>query len=172
MRLTRLFVAVALLAVGGLSIYRLVYEPWRCQITKRSVKKRTEILYSSPETLSSLGIARENISRLNRCLPVTPADIDLYMLLAANYRLVRNYAAAADTYRKALAFDERPEIYLSLGLAELELGQRSAALEHLTLACTFNFLLIDDIPDPQMRIDAINGVRAREDRIVRNAGRR
>lgn len=166
----RIFIATAALLIAAYSVDRSVIAPWRCSLEKARIKSRTEQIEQSTDSLARL-LARQNIDRLRLCIDLAPDDIESLMLLAANLMFLGRNADAADAYRAALRYDHRPELYLSLGLLELEINEDRLALRDLTAACTFNPNLIDEIADPAVRQAVAAAVYGRQKQILMRAGK-
>jgi tetratricopeptide (TPR) repeat protein len=90
--------------------------------------------------------ARANIGALIRCEDSQPPDINLYMLLGANYQIVEEWDRAVAAYESALRIDRRPEIYLSLGTCHLETGEEQKAIDAFVAACAFAPAMIEEVP--------------------------
>jgi hypothetical protein len=94
-------------------------------------------------------VARDNLKRLEACQGCSSTDIAYLMVKAANEGAIQDLRAAEATYRQALALDRRPELYLNLGLMQLELGKTAEGTQSLLTACRFSFAVINDIPEPE-----------------------
>jgi len=68
--------------------------------------------------------------------------------------------SAGALYERALAIERRPEIYFGLGMAQLDMLQRSAAIENLTRACAFDPARLANIPYPEIRDETRRRLRA------------
>lgn len=151
-------VAAASLVVAGIAgaflAWRIAWQPWQCNVTKKAVEARTQLTYDVVvDTFRVSRNARANLTALELCLKTAPDDVALYMLAAANERLIGRFDEAATMYRKALQYDRRPELYYNLGLMELALNQRHAAVADLLTAVSFSRSYIHDLPaDVQIEI--------------------
>lgn len=146
--------AIAVLAVGSIAVWTLAfrewfYEPLVCdgiaQRAERSTLRALEMSQSNPYSAAS--IAHANLDRLAPCLTARTSNVNLYMLAAANYRSLGRLEDAAAMYRLALSYDRRPELYYNLGVVELELKQRPAAVADLLTAVRFSRAYLSDLPD-------------------------
>jgi tetratricopeptide (TPR) repeat protein len=137
-----------LVAIGGaLLAWRLAWQPWQCNIAKKEIEARTNMAYDVVvDTFRVSRMARTNMAALEPCLAAMPTDVSLYMLAAANDRLVGRVDEAATMYRKALQYDRRPELYYNLGLMELALKQRGPAVADLLTAVRFSRQYLADLP--------------------------
>lgn len=96
---------------------------------------------------------RRNIDRARQCIEIDPTDVDLLMLLAANEHALGRYEDAVATYRRSLAIELRPEIYLDLGLELLALHRREEAVSMLVEAVRQNSTMMQSIDDVSVKED-------------------
>jgi tetratricopeptide (TPR) repeat protein len=75
-------------------------------------------------------------------------------------RLMGDPRAAIADYRRALDLDRRPETYFGLGLAELDVLDRPAAIDAFMHACAFDPARLADIPYDDVRRETERRVRA------------
>jgi len=137
---------VAVLAATFLA-WRMAWQPWQCNVTMKEIQARTSRTYDVVvDPFRASRYARANLTALDLCLKAAPDDVALYMLAAANDRLIGRFDDAATMYRKALQYDRRPELYYNLGLMELALNQRQAAVADLLTAVCFSRTYIRDLP--------------------------
>ena len=73
------------------------------------------------------------------------------MLEAENLRVLGRHIEAVAAYRRALRFERRPEIYLQLGLTQVEAGQEKEAFIHLLKAVSFDSRLLSAVPFLEIR---------------------
>lgn len=102
---------------------------------------------------SAAPLSRANIAAIQTLLTRTPTNVDLLMLLAANYATLGNRVEAAKAYERALQIEGRPEIHLNLGLVLLEGGSRDRAVQHLASAVRFQPSLIEEINGRDLRAE-------------------
>lgn len=139
------------LVVGGYFAQVLVWRPFQCNVIKEKAQRTAIEMWGLPLNARAIFTARDHVKDLRKCVLACPADVDMYMTLALHYRLMGRLSEAIESYRKALEYDQRPELFFNLGLVQLELDQRQAALENLVTACRFDIYYADDIPDPELR---------------------
>ncbi|HEX3069801.1 MAG TPA: O-antigen ligase family protein [Thermoanaerobaculia bacterium] len=144
-----LSVALVVVVVIGAAflIRRIALQPWQCNLSEKVIQARTSLTYDSvTDPIQASHNAHENLAALEPCLEAAPQDIALYMLAAANDRLIGRDADAATMYRRALQYDRRPELYYNLGVVELQLHQRDAAIADLLTAVSFSRAYLQDLP--------------------------
>ena len=128
--------AVGILAVTGL--YWLCLRPYLCNRVTDASRRQTlaawEVAERLPESSRTVAQARLRLARMEVCIDACSASAELYVVAAANLRLLKQYERAADYYRAALRYGHRPDIYYNLGITELAAGDRERAIEHLVLA--------------------------------------
>ncbi len=140
--------AVIVVVIGAaLLIRRIALQRWQCNLTEKEIQTRTSLTYDSvADPIQTSRNAHDNLAALEPCLDAAPNNIALYMLAAANQRLIGRDADAAAMYRRALRYDRRPELYYNLGVVELQLHQRDAAIADLLTAVSFSRAYLRDLP--------------------------
>jgi O-antigen ligase len=138
---------VVIVIVAAFMINRIALRPWQCNVAEKEIQTRTSLTYDSvSDPIVASRNAHENLAALEPCLDAAPNDVALYMLAAANDRLIGRDADAATMYRRALHYDRRPELYYNLGVVELQLHQRDAAIADLLTAASFSRTYLQDLP--------------------------
>lgn len=143
MKALRWIGAAAVWAVAIAAIIPATVEPLRCNDLEAVVEQRTLALNRIVgQQLRVADQARRNIDQVRPCMT---GHVNRYMLAASNARMVNDNATAAALYREALRYDNRPEVYLNLGLAESANGEDAAAVQHLTTACLYDPEMVNEI---------------------------
>ena len=158
----RWIVALVVVAFAAYAIYFMAYEPCACDIVNKRVQSRAVLLFDLPAGPAVAREAKQGIAAVQRCLDTSQMSVDLYMTVAANDRLLGRFQHAADMYSEALKYDRRPELYLNLGIMQLQANQREAGIVSLTQACRFDINLANAIPDPAIAdivVKRVNGER-------------
>jgi hypothetical protein len=161
--------AIGIAILAGVAIWRLVAIPWRCNNVEGRVSRSTELIWSKRDEFASRSIAQRNLDSLAACLERDRTAVNLRMLAASNLTILGRAEAAARLLEDALQYDQRPELYLALGLAQLKTGRREEALRSFVTAANFGGMqLLEDVPDGELRVRAyvIAGER-REKSLVR-----
>ncbi len=131
-------------AVAALRYY--VALPHLCNDALRRATRRVERIVSvATDDFRAAQLARQSIDELRTCLRAEPCNVAAQMVIAASYRTLGRNREAASAYETALQYDRRPELYLNLGQTQLAIGDSSAALENLTLACIYNPVFLDQV---------------------------
>ena len=135
----------AIIAVAVMGINRVCLTPYECARALAPLQARTMQAAQASASDSGVVLARRNLERLD-ALPASCRD-DLYwiMLVAANSRIVGDGQRAVAEYTRALARNQRPEIYYDRGMTLLEMHQPARAINDLAVAASFNPLLIEDL---------------------------
>jgi tetratricopeptide (TPR) repeat protein len=144
--LTQCTATAVIIALAVLALKFVVWEPYRCNVIKKSLEQNTLKLFDYADQYVVAQKARYYLATLASC--GDPTDIDLYMLRAANYRVLGRLTDAEATYQMALRYDQRPEIFFNLAQIQLALGKRDEAIENYSTAVRFNPYIIGDITDP------------------------
>lgn len=98
-------------------------------------------------------VARRVRADLDGCGRVSPPVVAIPVTLGAALEASGDSRAAVAEYERVLRIDRRPEIYLRLGLAQLNAFDRAGALDNLTRACTFKPALLAEIPYKEVRLE-------------------
>ena len=153
LRLTRetspALVGIAAVVATAAAVWIMVIaclRPYRCDIALKSTEEPTRIAFERGDRYYSAAIARANLELLAPCLAHRP-NAAVLMIAAGNERVLGRLAEAAALYRRALTTDRRPEISYNLGIVELQLGDRRAALHDLLDAVRFSPTYLEGLPD-------------------------
>lgn len=133
-RAIRLALAIAIAASAAWLVERLCYQRYRCNARKAEARRTLERFLPISEQPSARIAARRAIESMDHCIAHAPTDIAAYMIRAGALRMLGRPAEAVTDYRRALRYDRRPELYLNLGMTELEAGNDAAAVAHISLA--------------------------------------
>jgi len=136
------------LAVATMLAVHLCWLPLVCSRQVAFYKTATLATASARSTPAGIAQARRNLEGLlaleRRCSP----DVDLSMMAGANAMVLGRSELAVAAYRRALAVEGRPEVYLALGLAQLAAQRKGEAIDSLTLAARFNPYVLDKLSEP------------------------
>lgn len=148
MKTLKFAVVVFIIGAAIVSVRQYCLLPYLCNVTSKRVMTLTERLSGKPDFVVRVG-ARDNLKLLEPCQKCFATNIAYLMVKAANEGALQDYVAAETTYRQALTVDRRPELYLNLGLTQLNLGQTAEGTQSLLTACRFSFSVITEIPEPE-----------------------
>src|SRR5690349_22499907 len=109
--------------------------------------------------------ARANVIDCRRCLEIYPEDFQLHMLLGANLHILGDSDEALQSFRRALAIAERPEMYSQMAEIEIARGNITAARALMLKAATFSTRFLENVDEP-MRSDVATEVMARQKRLL------
>jgi hypothetical protein len=147
-RLGRILLATLMGTASLIAAYRVAWREYRCNLALARVKSIMEHRDVRSDFVTAL-VARDNQALLDEdCARCRTQRVEFLLLKGTNEVLVHQYGSAIGTYRGALEFDRRPEIYLDIGLTELDRGSYQEALRNLISACEFNFAMSAEIPEP------------------------
>ena len=147
----RRLIALCVVAAGAGAIYFFCVMPYQCNRIKKTALLSTQRAYTIAGTRESVIAARQTADALLPCFRPACHDVSLDMLMAANARILGRNEEAVHLYEHALQLDRRPEIYVNLGAAELAIGRRAAARDHMLRAVLFNAYMIQNIEDGVLR---------------------
>ncbi len=127
----------AALAIACLAIQRLCIEPYRGNLMITRVDLRTtEMEKRDPQI--AVAMAHRNLRDLESVEESRGLDPQWYLLYGANWEAIGEWNRAADAYTRALAIDDRPEIYFRRGFVTVQMGRPDAALPDLVRAARFS----------------------------------
>ena len=163
MRASRALLALLLITACAALASRVVIPRMRCNLEKAQVNATTKILDSGDAYARSIR-SRRNVEICRRCLALYPNDYEFHMLLATNEYWLGEHARAEESYRRALALNERPEIYAYLAVTQLRTGKYDEARKNLVRASLFQMALID-LVSPPLQIEVHDEVMERHRRL-------
>jgi tetratricopeptide (TPR) repeat protein len=160
--MTHLFKAVVLLAIGAATIASLrwtVYLPLVCEANSTLA---IEVLDAAEvgSDAARHAAARRAESYLQGCDCFERTDFKIAYARGIAYRYRGDMQAAITAFRRALAVDRRPEIYLALGLTQLDAMDRPGAIESFVAAGSFAPARLAEIPYGDIRSEAERRIRA------------
>lgn len=149
----------AVAVVGAaLGIYYSFVLPYRANLVIAAVEQRT----MRAQTLDRYGAAvaaRANLDDLTASEFPARLNPGWYLLYGANCELLVRLDDAAAVYSRALHIDQRPEIYVNLGLVMLELGRTEEGIHDLVIAARFKPDILDTLNgDVALRVAAAAGI--------------
>jgi len=109
--------------------------------------------------------ARLTLEQLEKYRGMCPNDAAILMLIAANEQIRGRPDRAVESYRSALRFDRRPELYLNLGQALAQMHKRSEAREALLRAAIFAPVMAEEIEDIDLKAEVQRAVVERDAKI-------
>ncbi len=164
-------VALLIAATAAYALVERVVLPYRCNNIEGRVERSLEQLWPERGSFAVRQPAERNVAELAKCLDICKSDVNIRMLTASNLTLLGRSAAAAALLSEALEYDRRPELHFALGEAQVDLGQREAALENFVQAGSFSgTTILNEIPDGELRKKAYERVGARHERALVNTG--
>lgn len=139
--------AIVVMAASGFAVHRLCVIPFRDNLVMRDVEQRMAIVENgeSVDSYRATSLARLNLADLDRVARSHRLDPAWYLFYGANCEILDRWQDAANAYTRALAIDQRPEIYFNRGLVMLHLGQIDQAAADMVRAVRFNPFFIDQI---------------------------
>lgn len=149
--LLRRAATVLLAGIAGALLYFCCLLPYRCNIAIKPFERRMLAIEQSIGMERGHALGLRQLSELQGLPNCCRTDPRYWMAEGLAYRAAGEPSAAITSYQKALALDQRPEIYLSLGYAELETGARKEATEHFLKAVRFDPFYTTSMPDDETR---------------------
>ena len=153
--------AALLLLVLAVAV-SLRYAVWLPLVCEARVTHALRTLNDAADrpTAVQLSAARSAQSSLSMCDCLAGSDFKLMYVRGTALRYLGDPAGAIDAYHRALAVDRRPEIYLALGLAQLDALDRPAAIESFAAAGAFAPARLEGIPYEDVRKEVEERIRA------------
>lgn len=94
------------------------------------------------------GLLWRHVRLLEEAARLDGANVGIPLAEGSQYRLLRRYDEAQDAYRRALALEPRPEIWLNLGAAQTAAGDGQAARESFLKAVKLDPRMRTQVPEP------------------------
>jgi tetratricopeptide (TPR) repeat protein len=152
--------AVLAFVAASIGVHCLCIVPFRDNLVMREVEERTILAENTTDPVRVALLARTNLADLEHIARSRRLDPAWYVFTARNAEALGRRADAADAYTRALAIDQRPEIYFARGLLMLQLGRTDAAASDMITAVRFNPQFLDQLEgDLRARVAAKAGVR-------------
>lgn len=151
MKVLRHIASGVIVAIAVYAVIRTCVVPLRCSVSQQRLENFISSEFDSPSTTRIAAVSRGSLSLIDDCLCGGPDNAAILMLKAALLRMLQRPSDAERAYVESLRFDRRPEIYLELGVTQLESGNRNAAIASLTRAAAFDPRLLAQIPDLEAR---------------------
>ena len=148
--LTRIAIGCVAAGIGGWLMFHFVYRPHRCNAQISELTARTDATSQTSSDYGRLQRARRNLDDLARLREECPTSVRVPMLMGANQELIGRVEDAERSYREALTIEQRPEIYMALALAQVQLGRVDDAVENYTSAVRFGPQIIDELPSDEL----------------------
>ena len=144
--------AIVIAIIFLLAAYALCVRRFSASTTVSRTIAATKPLLSEQPGPSTAIRAKANLDALrpyDRGLPV-PESMDVRMVEGANYRLLGRFDAAAHSYRAALVWGRRPEIYLNLAEVLWEDGHKEEAIAAFLRVLQFNPYMAAESDDGEL----------------------
>jgi hypothetical protein len=164
MRVLRSLLAVLVTIAAIALIVRGILPRIECNREKGRINREVRRFGGSGDENARTAQASTNVAACRRCLMIYPEDFQLHMLMAANLRILGSDDEALQSYERARAIAERPEIYSQMAEIEIERGNLETARRLLVSAAMFNVMFVDTVDEP-MRGEILAEVLARHDRL-------
>ena len=169
-RLSRAILAILISSAFLLGAYRIAWPEYRCNLMLSRIKSVMEH-QDNRSDFRTITMARRNLELLIQdCAKCRTQRVDYLLMKGNNEVLLHQHTGALATYRQALQFDRRPEIYLNIGLTEIDRGNYPGGLDNLITACAFNFAMNTDLPEPA-KTDVATRVNGDRQQIIDNLKR-
>jgi len=147
-RALRVIAAVAIATLACWAAYSSCYRRYVCNRRELGARDALTRLFAISNQTTARIVARQVVDVMDECIPVCPTDVANLMIRAAALRMLDRLDDAAAEYRSALRLDPRAEIYLQLGLTELDAGHARQAEDALTTAVFLIYSYSENIPQP------------------------
>ncbi len=164
MRVLRSLLAVFVTIAAMALIVRGILPRIECNREKGRINREVRRFGRSGDESARTAKANRNVVSCRRCLAIYPEDFQLHMLMAANLRILGNAEEALQSYERARAIAERPEIYSQMAEIEIERGNLETARRLLLRAAMFNVMFVETVDEP-LRGEIRAEVLARHERL-------
>jgi len=155
------FVTIAAIAL----IARGILPRIECNREKGRINREVRQFGRSGDENARTAQASNNVAACRRCLTIYPEDFQLHILMASNLRILGNDEEALQSYERARAIAERPEIYAQMAEIEIERGNLETARRLLVRAAMFDVRFVETVDEP-LRGEVLAEVLARHERLL------
>lgn len=155
------FLAITAIAISALIALRYgVWLPMRCE---RAVSRSLDAIddAATRDDFARHAAAKYAEAAMRGCECLESTDVKIAYVRGTIHRYRGEPLPAIASYRRALAIDRRPEIYIDLGLAQLDAFNARDALESFATAGSFAPSQLERIPYPDVRAEAERRIRAK-----------
>ncbi|HEX3581898.1 MAG TPA: hypothetical protein VH087_09075 [Thermoanaerobaculia bacterium] len=143
----------------ALAFYPLCVVPYRANLLLATITQQT-LKAQGDDPIAAAPVARANLQDLLAIERPERLNAGWYLLYGTNCELLSRNAEAVEAYSRALAIDQRPEIYVHRGMLLLQLGRVDDAVHDLATAARFNPAVVYDLSgDLRERVAAASRVR-------------
>lgn len=147
---TVLVVRILTLLAALVVFHWLVVAPWQCMRAIVFIEQGTRFALAHAKESEARRIAASNLKSLKEISGHCRTDVDLYLLLGFNARILGRFDEALQHLEDGLKVDDRPELYINRGRILLEMGRVDDAVNELSTAVEFDPALMDRL-DPPLR---------------------
>jgi hypothetical protein len=148
MQFLRVLLAALLAASCAAAAARAVIPRFRCDVEKTRIQAETSQLNERGMRFDRVRHSREMIAVCQRCLELFPHDYHFEALLAANLHLLGLDTAAEESYKRAIALNERPELYARLAVVQLGQQKLAEARRNLVIGSMFSLTAAEYVEQP------------------------
>ena len=151
------------LLIAALVLQSLRYRSqWRAARLLRTVEVVTVQMVRSGR--GNAGLLWRHVRLLEEAARLDGANAAIPLAEGSQYRLLRRYDEAKEAYRRALALEPRPEIWLNLGAAQAAAGEKETARESFLTAVKLDPRMRSQVPQPYRgelptRLELLNRTR-------------
>jgi tetratricopeptide (TPR) repeat protein len=158
-RIVQLLALIAITAAAIVLIHYGVLLPLSCEANVTRAFDALDNVADRNDVAKRAAVNHaESLLRGCECLERT--DVKLAYARGTIYRYRAEPARAIEAYRRALTLDRRPEIYIDLGLAQLDAMDEPGAVESFAAAGAFAPVLLERIPYRDVRAQTEQRIRA------------
>lgn len=169
MTAVRWLLALMLIAGSVAVIARRILPIVECNREKARIQAEAKEFENTGDEYLRTTRARRNIEACRRCVERVPAEYEMWFLLGVNQRVLQQRDDALQSFRQALALNERPETYAEIALLELERGNVDQARQLLVRAAMFNVMFSEYVSNP-LRREIYREVLRRQEALKKGGG--
>ena len=134
----RVLTVAAAAAACAWALFDWVYLPQSCNAAVSELARRTTLVGESRGDFQYVTRAKKNLEDLLALRPQCTTELQIPVLIATNEESLGRYEEAIRSYQDALTIDRRPELYVAIGDALIQLGRSDEAVELYVTAARFN----------------------------------
>jgi tetratricopeptide (TPR) repeat protein len=152
---------LALMAIAAAAVAALRYAVYLPLVCESAVSRADFTANAASSDAEKLAWARATIGLLQRCRCLDGDNFRLPYTLGNAYSDNGEPKKAVVAYQRALSINRRPEIYVALGLAQLDALDQPGAIDSFVAAGVFDPSHVAEIPYDAVRAEVERRIRSR-----------
>ena len=164
-RVLKALLAITFAGVAALAVVRGPIARQRCNVAKGNAQRVIERCRTIPSDAVRQPLAARAVPALRASCATSGADWESEYLLGTLQSLAGRRSEGIESYQAALVLQQRPEIYFSLSVVQMENGDPLNAMENARHAALFDIEFAEEY-EPHFKNQLWNDFNDRQQRIL------